>query len=315
MPRVCVDIVTLRPDGFAMIALIPFPDIDPVLISFDVFGMTLAVRWYALAYIAGFLLAWVWLSRALRREHLWPENTPPMSLKQAEDLLTWMIIGVILGGRVGYVLFYNSSIILSDPAAIIRIWEGGMSFHGGFLGVIAAGLIYCRRHRLSAWGVGDAIVLGVPIGLGLGRIANFINAELWGRPTAQPWGVVFPNTPDCPIWWLEPVCARHPSQLYEAVLEGLVLFALIGWLAYRRNALKIPGQLIAVFFIGYGVARTVVEGFRQGDSQFTNAGNPWGHIIRFGQEVDSLGLSMGQILSIPMVLVGLVILLIARRRA
>ncbi|MCP5073943.1 MAG: prolipoprotein diacylglyceryl transferase [Rhodobacteraceae bacterium] len=298
-----------------MLALIPFPDIDPNLFSFEVFGRTLAVRWYALAYIAGFLLAWVWANRALRRPHLWANDTPPMSLKQAEDLLTWMIVGVILGGRIGYVLFYNTNIIFSDPAAILRIWEGGMSFHGGFLGVIAAGFVFCWRQGLSPWGVGDTLALGIPLGLGLGRIANFINAELWGRPTTQPWGVVFPTAPDCPIWWLEPVCARHPSQLYEAILEGLVLFVVIGWLAYRRGALKVPGQLIAVFWIGYGLARIIVEGFRQGDSQFTDAGNPWGHIIRFGSEIDSLGLSMGQILSIPMVLIGVVIWVIARKRA
>ncbi|MCP5085336.1 MAG: prolipoprotein diacylglyceryl transferase [Rhodobacteraceae bacterium] len=298
-----------------MLAVIPFPDIDPVLISFDVFGRTLAVRWYALAYIAGFLLAWFWINRALRRAHLWRDDTAPMSLKQCEDLLTWMIVGVILGGRLGYVLFYNTALIAEDPAGILRVWEGGMSFHGGFLGVIIAGLIFCWRQGLSPWGVGDALAMGVPIGLGLGRVANFVNAELWGRPTAQPWGVVFPNAPECPGWWQESICARHPSQLYEAGLEGLALFVVIGWLAYRRGALKVPGQLIAVFFIGYGLARIVVEGFRQGDSQFTDPSNPWGHIIRFGSEIDSLGLSMGQILSIPMVLVGLVIWVIARNRA
>jgi len=298
-----------------MLALIPFPDIGPTLISFDVFGFELAIRWYALAYIAGFLLALFWVNRALKRPALWRSGEPPMTLQQSEDLLTWMIIGVILGGRLGYVLFYNFSQFMAEPMAILRVWEGGMSFHGGFLGVIVAGLLYCRRHNLSPWSVGDLLAMSVPVGLGLGRVANFINGELWGRPTTMDWGVVFPYAPNCPIWWLEPVCGRHPSQLYEAFLEGVVLFILLGWLAYKRGALKVPGRLIGVFFIGYGLARTIVEGFRQGDAQFTSAANPWGHIIRFGSEMDSMGLTMGQILSIPMILVGMVILVMTKARA
>ena len=298
-----------------MLALIPFPDIDPVLFSFDVAGFTFAIRWYALAYIAGFLLALMWINRALKRPVLWSGGNAPMTRQHSEDLLTWMILGVILGGRLGYVLFYNFNQFASDPMAILRVWEGGMSFHGGFLGVIAAGMVYCHRHSLSPWSVGDLLAMGVPIGLGLGRIANFINGELWGRPTTVDWGVVFPYAPDCPIWWLEPVCARHPSQLYEALLEGVVLFVFINWLAYRRGALKVPGQLIGVFFMGYGLARTIVEGFRQSDAQFISATNPWGHIIRFGTELDSAGLTMGQILSLPMIVVGIAILLVARARA
>lgn len=298
-----------------MLALIPFPNIDPTLFAFDVFGFELAIRWYALAYIAGFLLALFWVNRAIKRPSLWRNGNPPMSLQQSEDLLTWMIIGVILGGRLGYVLFYNFTQFSADPSAILRVWEGGMSFHGGFLGVIIAALIYCRRHNLSPWSVGDLLAISVPIGLGFGRVANFINGELWGRPTTMDWGVVFPYAPDCPIWWLEPVCARHPSQIYEALLEGVVLFALLGWLAYKRGALKLPGQLIGVFFVGYGLARTIVEGFRQGDVQFTGPNNPWGQVIRFGSEIDSLGLTMGQILSIPMIGVGVVILLLAKARA
>ena len=298
-----------------MLAVIPFPNIDPELISFDVFGFHLAVRWYALAYIAGFLLAWVWINRAIRRPELWKNNTPAMTLKQTEDLLTWMIIGVILGGRFGYVLFYNFNQFMADPAAIIRVWEGGMSFHGGFLGVTIAAVLFCKRYGVSLLGMGDALALGAPIGLGLGRLANFINGELWGRPTDMPWGVVFPSAPDCPIWWVEPVCARHPSQIYEALLEGVVLFAVIAWLAYRRGGLKTPGKLAAVFFIGYGAARTFVEGFRQGDAQFTDPTNPWGHVIRFGSELDSFGLTMGQILSLPMIAVGLALLFYSRSRA
>jgi phosphatidylglycerol:prolipoprotein diacylglycerol transferase len=297
-----------------MLAVIPFPNIDPVLFSFDLFGFTLAIRWYALAYIAGFLLAWAWANRALRRPHLWPNDTPPMTLKHTEDFLTWAIIGVILGGRLGYVFFYSKGAYLDDPAMILRVWEGGMSFHGGILGVIIATLIFARKHAIATLALGDILALGVPIGLGLGRIANFINAELWGRPTTQPWGVIFPGTPDCPITWLTPTCARHPSQLYEAILEGLVLFALIGWLAYRRGWLKRHGQLTSVFLMGYALARFFVEFFRQGDEQFTDITNPWGHIVRLGDSASSLGLTMGQLLSLPMLAFGIGLLIYARTR-
>ncbi|WP_069300864.1 prolipoprotein diacylglyceryl transferase [Neptunicoccus sediminis] len=297
-----------------MIAALPFPDIDPVLISFDIMGFTLAIRWYALAYIAGFLLAWGWANRALRRDYLWMGNTPPMTPKHTEDFLTWAIIGVILGGRLGYVLFYSKGAYLDDPAMILRVWEGGMSFHGGFAGVVVAALLYARKHFIPVFSLGDILAIGVPIGLGLGRVANFINGELWGRPTTAPWGVVFPNTPACPVGWTESVCARHPSQLYEALLEGVILFALLGYLAYRRGWLKTPGALTALFFAGYGLSRFVVEFFRQGDSQFTDFSNPWGHVLRFGQNPDSFGLTMGQLLSLPMIAFGIAMLIYVRRK-
>ncbi len=297
--------------------LIPFPNIDPILFSFEVFGFTLAIRWYALAYIAAFLLAAWWINRLIANVSLWKDGTAPMTKLQVEDLLTWMIAGTILGGRFGYVVFYNLGFFLENPAHIIRVWEGGLSFHGGFLGVIIAGLIFCRKNKLNPWSVGDALGCSVPIGLFLGRLANFINAELWGRPTDVPWAMVFPGEPaqSCPIWWIGDVCSRHPSQLYEAGLEGLVLFLIVAFLVFKRGWLKIPGQIVGVFFIGYGAARTIVEGFRQGDAQFTGPTNPWGHVIRFGQDFDSIGLSMGQILSIPMIVVGLAILLFVRTRA
>lgn len=297
-----------------MIAAIPFPDIDPVLFSFDILGFTLAIRWYALAYIAGFLLAWGWANRAIRRGTLWPNDQAPMTTKHTEDFLTWAIFGVIIGGRLGYVFFYSNGAYLDDPAMIYRVWEGGMSFHGGFAGVIVATILFARKYKIPMLSLGDILALGVPIGLGLGRIANFINAELWGRPTTAPWGVVFPDTPDCPLTWIEPVCARHPSQLYEAALEGVLLFALLGYLAYRRGWLKTPGSITALFFAGYGVSRFVVEFFRQGDSQFTDFSNPWGHILRFGQNPDSLGLTMGQLLSLPMIAIGLALLIYVRRK-
>ena len=302
----------MRPMTFTH--LIPFPQIDPILFSFDVFGFTLAIRWYALAYIAAFLLAAWWINRLIKNTGLWKNSTPPMTKLQVEDMLTWMIIGTILGGRFGYVVFYNLEFFLQNPGNIMRVWEGGLSFHGGFLGVITAGLIFCWKNKLNPWSVGDTLAASVTIGLFLGRLANFINAELWGRPTDVPWAMEFPGA-DCPIWWLSDTCGRHPSQLYEAALEGVVLFTIITFLIFKRGWLKIPGQIIGVFFIGYGTARTIVEGFRQGDAQFTEPTNPWGHVIRFGQDIDSIGLSMGQILSIPMIVVGMAILLFVRWRA
>jgi phosphatidylglycerol---prolipoprotein diacylglyceryl transferase len=297
--------------------LIPFPNIDPILFSFDVFGFTLAIRWYALAYIAAFLLASWWIGRLIKNPSLWKDGKAPITKSQIEDLLTWMIIGTILGGRIGYVLFYNFSFFLENPGQILRVWEGGLSFHGGFLGVIIAGLLFCWKHKLNPWSVGDSIAFSATFGLFLVRIANFINGELWGRPTEVPWAMVFPGeaAQTCPEWWLADACGRHPSQLYEAFLEGFVLFLIIAYFVFKRHSMKIPGQIIGVFLVGYGTARTVVEGLRQGDAQFVGPTNPWGHVIRFGQNFDSWGLSMGQILSIPMIIVGLIILVYVRKRA
>jgi phosphatidylglycerol:prolipoprotein diacylglycerol transferase len=298
-----------------MIATLPFPDIDPVLISFEIFGVTLAIRWYALAYIAGFVLAWRWIVRLTRRKDLWPRDAAPMDAKQVEDMLGWVVIGVILGGRLGYVLFYNSGMFLHDPVGILRVWQGGMSFHGGFIGVILSVLLFCKIYKLPAWSVGDAVAFAAPFGLFLGRLANFINAELWGRPTDVPWAVVFPGeaAQTCPIWWLGEVCSRHPSQIYEALLEGVVLFIVMAVLAFGYKILKRPGMMIGVFFLGYGTARVIVENFRQGDMQYVSIANPMGHIIRFGAELDSAGLTMGQVLSIPMVLIGLTLIWFRRR--
>jgi len=231
---------------------------------------------------------------------------------QVEDLLSWIILGIILGGRLGFVLFYQPAYYLANPADILKVWQGGMSFHGGFLGVVLAGWLYTWRHRIAPASAGDVIALGVPVGLMLGRIANFINAELWGRPTDMPWGVIFPQEAAqiCP-GVLPGMCARHPSQLYEALLEGVVLLALMLWLAYRRGALKVPGQITGVFIAGYGLARFVVEYFRQADAQFITPDNPMGFVLRLGE----FGITMGQVLSLPMVVVGLVLIWVARRRA
>ncbi|GHA62526.1 prolipoprotein diacylglyceryl transferase [Amylibacter ulvae] len=298
-----------------MIALLPFPDIDPVLVSFEILGREFAIHWYAIAYIVGFLLAWRWIIALVARPQLWRDDTAPMQKQHVEDLLTWMVIGTILGGRIGYILFYNFGEFIAEPARILRIWEGGMSFHGGFIGVVLAGLLFCWKNKLPAWSVGDAIASSAPFGLFLGRIANFINAELWGRPTDAPWGVIFPTeaAQSCGQA-LGELCARHPSQLYEAMLEGLILFAAIAYLILRRNALKTPGIIIGVFFLGYGLARTFVEGFRQADAQFITSDNPFGRVIRLGTDVDSFGLSMGQLLSLPMVFIGIAIIIYAKRR-
>ncbi len=278
--------------------------------------MTLALRWYALAYIAGLVLAWRWVVLLIRRPGLWPDDYPPLDVKQAEDILTWVIIGVVLGGRLGFVLFYQPGYYLAYPLEIPMIWQGGMSFHGGFVGVIVAGVLYARKHGLSVAGVGDCFAVTVAIGLFFGRVANFINAELWGRPTTLPWGVVFPGSAaqTCPDGWLA-ICARHPSQLYEAGLEGILLGVIMFWLAHRRGWLKLPGQMIGMFLILYGASRSFVELFRQADAQFATVDNPWGHVLRLGANPESWGLTMGQVLSLPMLLVGVAIIVVVRQRA
>lgn len=294
-----------------MRAMIPFPDISPEIFSVSLFGFELALRWYALAYIAGIVIAWRITLAALRRPALWQGNTPPMTKAQTEDLLTWIIIGIILGGRLGFVLFYQPAYYLANPGQILMVWQGGMAFHGGFLGVVVAAWIFTARQSIPRLAAADAIALGVPVGLMLGRLANFINGELWGRPTDMPWGVVFPGAAAQDCAGVVGLCARHPSQLYQAGLEGAVLLAVMLYLAFRRGALKVPGQITGVFLTGYGLARFVVEYFRQADAQFITPDNPLGHVIRLGE----VGLTMGQILSLPMVAAGVALIMFARRRA
>ncbi len=290
--------------------VLPFPDIDPVLFSVRLLGIELAIRWYALAYIAGLLLGWRYVAFLARRPALWG-GRPALAPEQSDDLLTWMILGVILGGRLGYVLFYQPAYFAAHPAEILAVWQGGMSFHGGFLGVVAGVVGFALRNGLPILGVGDAVAAAAPIGLFFGRLANFINGELWGRPSTAPWAVVFPGeAAACPPDWLLP-CARHPSQLYEAALEGVLLFAILA-VAIRRGALGRPGRVFGIFLIGYGLARTFVERFRQADAQFVTPDNPHGHVLRLGAE---WGLTMGQLLSLPMVLAGLVLVLRSVRRA
>ncbi len=292
-----------------MIALIPFPDISPEIFSISLFGMTFALRWYALAYIVGILLGWRLVVRAASTQRLWRAQSPVMAPDRIEDLLTWIIIGVILGGRLGYVFFYQPAFYLSNPAQILKVWEGGMSFHGGALGVIIAALVYTWRNKILVISTGDLIALGIPPGLFLGRCANFINAELWGRPTDLPWGVAFPTEAAqyCPE--VAGICARHPSQLYEALLEGLLLGGVLIWLAWRKGAFKTPGLMMGTFLTGYGIARFAVEFVRQPDAQFVTDMNPLG----FAWQMGNAGLTMGQILCLPMIAVGLALIQRARR--
>ncbi|HZY48491.1 MAG TPA: prolipoprotein diacylglyceryl transferase, partial [Devosia sp.] len=252
--------------------VLPFPDIDPVAFSIG----PLAVRWYALAYVFGLLLALAYAKRLVRRPELWGAAGPPVTPQQLDDFLLWATLGVVVGGRLGYVLFYNLPHYLSHPLAILEVWHGGMSFHGGFLGVIVASWLYSRHQGIRLDRLLDLAATGVPIGLGLGRLANFINGELYGRPTSVPWAMVFPNGGPEP---------RHPSQLYEALLEGLVLFIVIKIATDRYHALVRPGLVAGIFALGYGLARFFVEFFREPDAQI-------GPVIGF--------LTAGMLLSVPL---------------
>ncbi len=293
------------------VAALPFPDIDPVIVSIPLGPLTLDLRWYALAYVAGFLLAWMVARRLIARPSLWPGRQAPMDEEALDGLLTAVILGVILGGRLGYVLFYQPGHYLRDPAAILRLWEGGMSFHGGLIGAALGAVWTARRHGVRLAAIADLMAVTVPIGLGLGRLANFINGELWGRPTDVPWAVVFPGAP-CPPPWPE-ACGRHPSQLYEAGLEGLVL-GVVMWLLVRRGALARPWLATGVFLAGYGAARFTVEFFRMADAQFVTPDNPWGHVLRLGSGAGAPGLTMGQLLSLPLLALGVALILRAWRR-
>ncbi len=310
--RICkVDFPPAARSISVMNAMLTFPNISPDIFSISLFGMTFALRWYALAYIVGIILGWRISLRAVRNAPLWQANTPIMRPQQVEDLLFWIILGVILGGRLGYVLFYGGAQYLQEPQRILALWEGGMSFHGGALGVIAAILLFTWRKKLAVISTGDMVALGLAPGLLLGRIANFINAELWGRQTDLPWGVAFPGQAAqfCPQ--VTGICARHPSQLYEALLEGLLLGLLLIWLAWKRGGLKRPGLIGGTFLAGYGIARFMVEFVRQPDAQFISEGNPLGLAFH----LNGFGLTMGQILCLPMMLVGAFLILRANRRA
>lgn len=290
------------------LAALAFPEISPEIFSIEIGTISFALRWYALAYIAGLLLGWRLCARLIRQVEYWPGHTPPLTSQQLEQLLNWIVLGVILGGRLGFVLFYQPEYYLARPLEILMVWQGGMSFHGGFLGVSVTALVFARRNQLRVLGLADLLALSAPIGLFLGRLANFINAELWGRPTSLPWGVIFPGEAAQSCAGVIGVCARHPSQVYEAVLEGLVLGAVLLILALRRGWLRSPGALTGVFLAGYGLSRFLVEFVRQPDLQFVTDTNPVGHALHFFNG----GLTMGQLLSTPMIFVGVALIWWAR---
>ena len=293
------------------LSALPFPNIGPDIFSVEIGTFTLTLRWYALAYIIGLLVGWRICVATVKRAALWPASGAPLTPRQIEDLLTWIIIGVIVGGRLGFVMFYQRGFYLANPLEILKVWQGGMSFHGGFAGVTIAALVYGIRQRMPLLSMADLLALATPPGLFLGRIANFINNELWGRPSDMPWAVIFPGdaAQSCP--GITDICARHPSQLYEALLEGLLLgFALL-FLAWRRGWLRTPGAICGLFLAGYGFARSFVELLRQPDAQFADMNNPIGYVVQFGD----WGLTMGQFLSLPMVAAGFGLLWLAQKRS
>lgn len=285
--------------------MIPFPEgISPDIFTISLGSFKFTLYWYALAYVVGIIAWWRIAAVALKRNSLWPGNIAPMQAAKLEDLVTYLVLGIILGGRLGYVIFYNPTYFFNNPVEIMFVWQGGMSFHGGLFGVAIAGFLFFQRNSVAIKSGADLLALGSPVGLFLGRIANFINDELWGRTTDVPWGFIV-KSPDASkvCGDLIDPCVRHPSQLYEAILEGLILFLLLLFLAFRKKVLRDPGFLAGVFFIGYGSSRSFVELFRQPDEQFQSPSNPLGFFIQIGE----MGLTMGQILSIPMIFIGFVL--------
>jgi len=259
------------------VALLAFPDIDPVAFSIG----PIVVRWYALAYIAGLVFAVWYMKRLVEDPKLWDGVKPTLTGPQVDDMFVWITLGVVLGGRIGYVIFYDPLHFLSHPMDALRLWEGGMSFHGGFLGVVVALYLYGRRVGAPVDKLLDLGAASTPVGLGLGRLANFINGELYGRPSDAPWAMIFPTDPTG--------LPRHPSQLYEALLEGLALFIAVRIGTHRYHVLAHRGRASAIFAIGYGLSRILIEFFREPDPQI-------GYIGGF--------FTMGMILSVPLIAVG-----------
>ena len=278
--------------------LIDFPAFNPVALGpFGPFSIgpfsigPVAIRWYALAYIGGIVLGWIYARALIKNEKLWG-GPAPITLLQIDDFILWVTLGIILGGRTGYVLFYNLPFFAEHPAAIFKLWDGGMSFHGGFFGCVVAVMWFARQNNIPILSLGDITTAAGPIGLFFGRLANFINGELWGREADRSllWSMIFPNDPSR--------LPRHPSQLYEAGLEGIVLFTILAFMI-RFGALKRPGLILGSFIAIYGLARIAGETFREPDPQL---GFLWG------------GLTMGMLLSVPMVIVGGIIIVSAWRR-
>src|SRR5690606_12737124 len=239
-------------------------------------------HWYGLGYVVGIVFAWWYARRLVTDERLWGGSKPPITPVDIDDFLLWAAAGVVLGGRLGYILFYDLARYLENPTDIVAVWQGGMSFHGGLTGVTVAMIAFAWKRGFSPWSLFDVIAAGVPVGFGVVRATNFINSELWGRPTDVPWAFVFPNGGPEP---------RHPSQLYEALLEGLVLFLILRVLTHSALGLKRPGLVAGAMITGYAAARIFVEIFREPDAHMGYLAGGW--------------LTMGMVLSVPMLLVGL----------
>ena len=272
-----------------------FPEFDPVLIHLG----PLPIRWYALAYVAGIVLGWIYAARILKSDRVWAPGKPPLAGPQLDDLILWITLGIILGGRFGYALFYKPVMFLQlftgdslgERLELFQLWTGGMSFHGGMLGCTLAVLIYAWRTKSNALSIGDMALAAAPIGLFFGRMANFVNGELWGRTTDVPWAIRFCNARIEQMYGFCPAGnePRHPSQLYEAGLEGILLFIVLGLAVWKWRLLAKPGYVTGLFLVGYGLSRALLETVRQPDA---------------GMENFPLGLTMGMMLSIPMILVG-----------
>jgi phosphatidylglycerol:prolipoprotein diacylglycerol transferase len=272
------------------IMAIPFPDIDPVLFSIG----PVKIRWYGLAYLAGLVLGWLYMRHLLRQPGLW--RPTPMTTLQADDFLLWATLGVVLGGRIGYFLFYEPNKFLGSPWQFFIVWKGGMAFHGGLLGMIVAVVLFARLNRIPILSLGDLCAAAAPFGLFFGRIANFINGEMYGRLTNVPWAVEFPKRI---LIDDRPFGPRHPTQLYEAFLEGIVIFFLIRYLTHSREAFKKPGFAAGVFLIAYACARIFVEFFKEWDDKQFFTVPPY--------------FSEGMVYSLPMLIIGVYFVLYARR--
>jgi phosphatidylglycerol:prolipoprotein diacylglycerol transferase len=281
-------------DPLMSVLALPFPNFDPVALQLG----PISIKWYGLAYLAGLLLGWLYIRRLLQQQWLWADDHVPFTPAKVDDLLLYITVGVVLGGRLGFVLFYEPGYYLSNPADIIAVWKGGMAFHGAFVGCGIAIWIFAYRNGINPWSTADLCTAAVPIGLFFGRIANFINGELFGRPTTMPWGMVFPEAA-LHYPQVEPT-PRHPSQLYEAALAGLVLFLVLRLLTHHFGALKRPGLMTGTFLVGYALARSTAELFREPH---------FAHAFNVGP------LTAGIVYSIPMLIVGVAVLYFARTRA
>ena len=268
-------------------ATLPYPQIDPVIFSLGPF----AFRWYGAAYAVGILFAMWFMKRLVQLPRLWGANPPTATPRQIDDMFLWQLAGVVLGGRIGYLLFgYGWAELAQDPLYALRLWEGGMSFHGGFFGVILCTYLFARRNSLRLDKLLDLGAASTPIGLGLGRLANFINGELYGRVSDVPWAMVFPGAGDLP---------RHPSQLYEFLLEGVALFAIINIGVFRFKILQRPGLAAGIYALGYALARIVVETVREPDAQLGYFGGMF---------------TLGMLLSVPLIAIGIWLILRSRRQ-